>query len=52
MRPQKVIFDPHEQLFKMWYSTVTTSVMVKDGKIQFTVDVEQADGALEFAIDL
>ena len=23
MRPQKTIFDPHDQLFKMWYSTNT-----------------------------
>ena len=32
MRPLKTIFDPHDQVFKMWYSTATTNVLVKDGE--------------------
>ena len=32
LRPLKVIFDLHDQLFKMWYSTETRYVLVEDGK--------------------
>ena len=32
MRPIKVIFDPTEQLFKMWYSSSTITVRLENGK--------------------
>ena len=32
MRPNKVIFDPIDQIFKMWYSSATITVRLENGK--------------------
>ncbi len=32
MRPNTVIFDPIDQIFKMWYSSSTTTVRLENGK--------------------
>ena len=32
MRPIKVIFDPTDQIFKMWYSSATITVRLENGK--------------------
>ena len=32
MRPAKVIFDPIDQIFKMWYSSSTVTVRLENGK--------------------
>ena len=32
MTPNKVIFDPKDQVFKLWYSTSTTTVRLENGK--------------------
>ena len=32
MRPAKVIFDPTDRIFRMWYSSATIAVRLEDGK--------------------
>ena len=32
MRPNTVIFDPADEVFKMWYSSSTTTVLLENGK--------------------